>query len=92
MKSSNTHSPFQKEVVLKRTIGVWGLSTHIVNIVVGVGIFVLPAIVILLFLSHLTWQEAFSIVIPVAVLTAVFLGMQWVRADVEIPPVKSHSL
>ena len=30
---------------LKRTIGVWGLSANIVNIVVGAGIFVLPAIV-----------------------------------------------
>jgi amino acid transporter len=30
---------------LKRTIGVWGLSANIVNIVVGTGIFVLPAIV-----------------------------------------------
>ncbi|WP_340104321.1 APC family permease [Rhodohalobacter sp. 8-1] len=30
---------------LKRTISVWGLSANIVNIVVGTGIFVLPAIV-----------------------------------------------
>ena len=30
---------------LKRTIGVWGMSANIVNIVVGSGIFVLPAIV-----------------------------------------------
>jgi amino acid transporter len=30
---------------LKRTIGVWGLSANIVNIMVGAGIFVLPAIV-----------------------------------------------
>jgi APA family basic amino acid/polyamine antiporter len=30
---------------LKRVIGVWGLSANIVNIVVGAGIFVLPAIV-----------------------------------------------
>jgi basic amino acid/polyamine antiporter, APA family len=30
---------------LQRTIGVWGLSANIVNIVVGAGIFVIPAIV-----------------------------------------------
>ncbi|MEN2282948.1 APC family permease [Algoriphagus sp. SE2] len=30
---------------LKREIGVWGLSANIVNIIVGAGIFVLPAIV-----------------------------------------------
>ena len=30
---------------LKREIGVWGLSANLVNIVVGAGIFVLPAIV-----------------------------------------------
>lgn len=30
---------------LKRSIGVWGLSANIVNIMVGAGIFVLPAIV-----------------------------------------------
>lgn len=30
---------------LKRTIGVWGLSANIVNVVVGAGIFALPAIV-----------------------------------------------
>lgn len=45
MKSPNTHSPLQREEGLKRTIGVWGLSANIVNIVVGAGIFVLPAIV-----------------------------------------------
>lgn len=30
---------------LKRTIGVWGLSANIINVVVGAGIFALPAIV-----------------------------------------------
>lgn len=30
---------------LKREIGVWGLSANIVNIIVGAGIFVLPAII-----------------------------------------------
>lgn len=30
---------------LKREIGVWGLSANIINIVIGAGIFVLPAIV-----------------------------------------------
>lgn len=30
---------------LKRTVGVWGLSANIVNIMVGAGIFVLPAII-----------------------------------------------
>ncbi|GAA0877470.1 amino acid permease [Algoriphagus jejuensis] len=30
---------------LKRKIGVWGLSANIVNIIVGAGIFVLPAII-----------------------------------------------
>ena len=30
---------------LKREIGVWGLSANIINIIVGAGIFVLPAIV-----------------------------------------------
>ncbi len=34
-----------EEKRLKREIGVWGLSANIVNIVVGAGIFVLPAIV-----------------------------------------------
>lgn len=34
-----------KETGLKREIGVWGLSANIVNIIVGAGIFVLPAIV-----------------------------------------------
>ncbi|PKD43348.1 APC family permease [Rhodohalobacter barkolensis] len=45
MESSNSVSPLQKEEGLKRTIGVWGLSANIVNIMVGAGIFVLPAIV-----------------------------------------------
>lgn len=31
--------------VLKREIGVWGLTLNIVNIIIGSGIFVLPAIV-----------------------------------------------
>ena len=35
----------QTEEGLKRTIGVWGLTANIVNIIVGAGIFVLPAIV-----------------------------------------------
>jgi basic amino acid/polyamine antiporter, APA family len=30
---------------LKREVGVWGLSANIVNIMVGAGIFVLPAII-----------------------------------------------
>lgn len=30
---------------LKRGVGVWGLSANIVNIMVGAGIFVLPAII-----------------------------------------------
>ncbi len=30
---------------LQRTIGVWGLSANIINIIVGAGIFVLPAII-----------------------------------------------
>ena len=42
---SNINTPLQKEEGLNRTIGVWGLSANIVNIVVGAGIFVLPAIV-----------------------------------------------
>lgn len=45
MKPSDKNSPLQKEEGLNRTIGVWGLSANIVNIVVGAGIFVLPAIV-----------------------------------------------
>ncbi|MEB2783251.1 APC family permease [Algoriphagus persicinus] len=35
----------EKETGLRREIGVWGLSANIVNIIVGAGIFVLPAIV-----------------------------------------------
>ena len=35
----------QKKENLKREIGVWGLSANIVNVVIGAGIFVLPAIV-----------------------------------------------
>jgi len=30
---------------LKREIGVWGLTSNIINIVIGSGIFVLPALV-----------------------------------------------
>jgi len=43
--SSRSALPFQKDEGLKRTIGVWGLSANIINIVIGAGIFVLPAIV-----------------------------------------------
>ncbi len=35
----------EKKDQLKREIGVWGLSANIVNVVIGAGIFVLPAIV-----------------------------------------------
>ncbi|WP_339701149.1 amino acid permease [Algoriphagus aquimarinus] len=35
----------EKDTGLRREIGVWGLSANIVNIIVGAGIFVLPAIV-----------------------------------------------
>ncbi len=35
----------QKEEGLKRELGVFGLSANIVNIIVGAGIFVIPAIV-----------------------------------------------
>jgi amino acid transporter len=35
----------EKETGLVREIGIWGLSANIVNIIVGAGIFVLPAIV-----------------------------------------------
>ena len=34
-----------KEEGLKRRVGVLGLSTNIINIIIGSGIFVLPAIV-----------------------------------------------
>jgi len=34
-----------REESLKREIGIWGLSAHLINIMVGAGIFVLPAIV-----------------------------------------------
>lgn len=44
-QSSYEDSIFHKEEGLKRTIGVWGLSANMMNIVVGAGIFVLPAIV-----------------------------------------------
>lgn len=44
-ESSGSVSILHKEEGLKRTIGVWGLSANIVNIVIGAGIFVLPAIV-----------------------------------------------
>lgn len=46
MKETTEHdSIFHKEDGLTRTIGVWGLSANMVNIIVGAGIFVLPAIV-----------------------------------------------
>ena len=35
----------QQEEGLKRTIGLWGLSTNIINTVIGAGIFVIPGIV-----------------------------------------------
>ena len=35
----------QKEEGLKRSIGVLGLSANIINIMIGAGIFVLPAII-----------------------------------------------
>ncbi len=35
----------QKDKGLKRTVGTLGLSANIINIVIGSGIFVLPAIV-----------------------------------------------
>lgn len=44
-RSQNIDSIFHKEEGLKRTIGVWGLSANMVNIIIGAGIFVLPAIV-----------------------------------------------
>lgn len=44
-QSTATDSTFHKEEGLKRTIGVWGLSANMVNIIVGAGIFVLPATV-----------------------------------------------
>ena len=45
LSPSHTNSPLQKEDGLNRTVGVWGLSANIVNLTVGAGIFVLPAIV-----------------------------------------------
>jgi amino acid transporter len=44
-QSTNNDSIFHKDEGLKRTIGVWGLSANMVNIIVGAGIFVLPATV-----------------------------------------------
>lgn len=35
----------EKQGDLKREIGFWGLSTNIINVIIGAGIFVLPAIV-----------------------------------------------
>lgn len=35
----------EKEEELKRNIGIWGLSANLINIMIGAGIFVLPAIV-----------------------------------------------
>lgn len=74
------NSPLQKDEGLIRTVSVWGLSANIVNIVVRAGIFVLPAIAILWFLSHLTGQEAFGIVILIGVLTVLYFGMRWLGA------------
>lgn len=45
MRVTETEPILRKEEGLTRTIGVWGLSANIVNIVIGAGIFVLPAIV-----------------------------------------------
>jgi len=45
LKSSGSTPPHQIDEGLNRTIGVWGLSANIVNLVVGAGIFVLPAMV-----------------------------------------------
>ena len=44
-KASTKELYMEKETGLKREIGLWGLSANIVNIIVGAGIFVLPAIV-----------------------------------------------
>lgn len=44
-KPEGQDSIFHKEEGLNRTIGVWGLSANMVNIIVGAGIFVLPATV-----------------------------------------------
>lgn len=40
LNSSQTNSPLQKDDGLKRTVGVWGLSANIVNILARAGIFV----------------------------------------------------
>ncbi len=45
MNSEKNKANFGQEENLLRTVGVFGLSTNIINIIVGSGIFVLPAIV-----------------------------------------------
>jgi basic amino acid/polyamine antiporter, APA family len=44
MNPSTNHATLSSDG-LKRTVGVWGLSANIVNLTVGGGIFILPAIV-----------------------------------------------
>ncbi|KAA5541669.1 APC family permease [Adhaeribacter rhizoryzae] len=41
----DTSSSFHTEEGLKREIGLWGLTSNIINVVIGSGIFVLPAVV-----------------------------------------------
>jgi len=41
----HTSSGFHTEEGLKREIGLWGLTSNIINVVIGSGIFVLPAVV-----------------------------------------------
>lgn len=48
LQSCNTiqiYTMNEKEEELKRNIGTWGLSANLINIMIGAGIFVLPAIV-----------------------------------------------
>ncbi|MCF0048999.1 APC family permease [Dyadobacter sp. LJ53] len=40
-----TRSNFHTKEGLKREIGIWGLTSNIINVVIGSGIFVLPALV-----------------------------------------------
>ena len=40
-----TRNSLQTEEGLKREIGLWGLTSNIINVVIGSGIFVLPAVV-----------------------------------------------
>lgn len=42
---NTTRSSFPTEEGLKREIGLWGLTSNIINVVIGSGIFVLPAVV-----------------------------------------------